>query len=40
MVMSDKKKEQYQKLINRRVEDSNFFDKFFGSDDTIIKKND
>lgn len=38
MVMSDKKREQYQKLINRRVEDSNFFDKFFGSDDTIIKK--
>lgn len=38
MVMSDKKREQYQKLINRRVKDSDFFYKFFGSDETIIKK--
>jgi hypothetical protein len=38
MVMSDKKREQYQKLINKRIEDPVFFDKFFGRDDVIIKK--
>lgn len=38
MFMSDSKREKYLKLINRRIEQPDFFDTFFGGDDIIIKK--
>lgn len=38
MVMSEKKRIQYEKLINRRIEEPNFFDVFFGGDEIILQK--